>query len=829
MYKSRPRYEHPPGWGRPAAKSERMSADQAIDDFRAALRAHGILPPEYIQADGQLHRCDVDARNGKGDAAYVLHLDGIPAGGFQNWQSGNGWIKWCSKNAKELTPAERAKLREKFERVRAEREADEKLHHHESAVRARKIWGDASEAPADHPYLARKGVRSHGLKVYSDPPLVIREMSCDGALIVPLHDSTGQIRSLEFITSGGKKRFLAGGEKSGNYFSIGEPNGVLVVAEGFATGASVHEATGHAVAVAFDAGNLLPVAKALRAKFPAIKLVISTDNDLDKERNVGLEAAQKAARAVNGFVALPELNGAKCDFNDVAQELGAEAVKTAIDAARPVETEPNAQVRDGTQHRDGESSRIDRRITELAKLLGIRQSTLDRKVKALRPTRTDDSALTLEDPEPWVSEVDGAELLGRIRSEVERYLVLPPHASTAIALWVLHTWCLDASFITPYLHVRSPAKRCGKTTLMILIREFVRRPLLASSASAAVIFRSIERFRPTLLLDEADTWLRGNEQLRGVLNGGHSRKTAGVLRSVGDDHEPHMFSTYCPKALAGIGRLADTLEDRSIAIPLKRKGAQDRTERLREDRLDYLEIRRQCLRWTNDSLESLRSSDPQTPPTLNDRAADNWRALLAIADAAGGEWPQRARGAAVALSGATDDRGIGTQLLEDIRNYFAREGSPAVFSEDLVRYLTGLEGRPWAEWGNPPKPISKNQVAGLLKHFEIRSRDVRYGAKVAKGYLQEHFDDVFARYLPLGSRSATALQPHQFESQTESSHRYSDLDPTPYNATDGHERCGVAVELDPAVADPDGAKTYENRVCSAVADQDGAGPQEEVF
>jgi putative DNA primase/helicase len=310
-----------------------MSANQAVDDFRAALRAHGIEPPEDLQADGRLHRCDVDSHNGKGDATYVLHLDGIPAGGFQNWQNGSGWIKWCSKRSKELTPAERAQLRERAKRVYAEREAEERLHHQDAAVRARRIWGDASKALADHPYLARKGVESHGLKLYSGPPLVIGGMACEGALIVPLRDSSGQIRNLEFIASSGDKRFLPGGEKSGNYFSMGKPHGVLTVVEGFATGASVHEATGHAVAVAFGAGNLAAVAKVLRAKLPDIRLVLAADNDLGKEANVGLEAARRAARAVNGLVAVPELNGAKCDFNDVAQARGAQAVNAAIDAA----------------------------------------------------------------------------------------------------------------------------------------------------------------------------------------------------------------------------------------------------------------------------------------------------------------------------------------------------------------------------------------------------------------------------------------------------------------------------------------------------------------
>ncbi len=711
-------------------------------------------------------------------------------------------------------------------------------------ARVAEIWNAARPATDDHPYAKAKGVKPHGLRLYHGR-LTIKEVSCDGALIVPLRDSSGQLRSLEFITDNGEKRFFPGGRKSGHYFTLGEADAVLVISEGWATGAAIHQATGYATAIAFDAGNMRLVAEALRNKFPRLRFVLAADNDLDKKRNVGVETAHKAARAVDGLVAIPELNGAKCDFADVLKALGANAVRAAIDAAEPVGAEPNTGARNGAP-RD-ESARIVKRIAELAKLspvdyelirrneakaLRVRQFTLDEHVEEQRRKRAGSCALTFEDPEPWLGEVVGAELLSRIRAEIQRYIVLPPHGSTAIALWVLHTWCIDASFITPFLHVRSPEKRCGKTNLMILIREFVRRPLLASSASSPVIFRSIQRFQPTLLLDEADTWVPENEQLRGVLNGGHSRKSATVLRVVGDDYEPQAFSTYCAKALAGIGRLADTLEDRSIGILLKRKRVQDGVARLREDRLDGLEIRRQCLAWSKACLERLRVCDPETPPVLNDRAADNWRALLAIADVAGGEWPQKARDAAVALSGATDDEAVGPQLLADIRDWFARDGSPAVFSEDLVKHLIGLEDRPWAEWGKPPKPISQNQVARLLKRFEIRPRDVRL-RRVAKGYRREHFEDAFARYLPLGSSSATARQPDQFGSQSHGPDRYSDLDAKRDNATDAAECSGVAAEGALAVADQDGTKHYENGVCSAVAEQEGGDRRaqctEEVF
>lgn len=201
----------------------------------------------------------------------------------------------------------------------------------EAAVRAAQLWNVAQPA-ADHPYLVRKGVRPHGVRVHSGC-LLIREMDCAGALIVPLRDSSGDLHSLEFVSPAGEKRYLPSGRVSGNYHGIGKPEGILVIAEGYATAASIREATGHAVACAFNAGNLTSVAKALRAKLPDIQIVIAADNDVGERVNVGLESAEEAARAVGGLVALAELEGRKADFNDVAQTLGSEAVRAAIAGA----------------------------------------------------------------------------------------------------------------------------------------------------------------------------------------------------------------------------------------------------------------------------------------------------------------------------------------------------------------------------------------------------------------------------------------------------------------------------------------------------------------
>ncbi|GHU20032.1 hypothetical protein FACS189475_08270 [Betaproteobacteria bacterium] len=314
-----------------AAKGKTFdSRDYAIDDpieqFRAALSGRVIVPDEIIP-DGVLHRCDVEGKRGKGDAAYLLHLDGIPAGGFENWRDGLGWQNWRADIGRILTPDEEAAHKAITEAARRAREADDTKRKSEAREACAHTWNKAKPASKDHPYLALKGVESYGLKVTGN-----------GQLLIPLRDAAGTLHSLQFIGTDGTKRFKTGGRKHGCYFSIGKPDGVLCICEGYATGASIHEATGHAVAVAFDAGNLLPIAKALRAKLPDVKIIVCADDDWKTEGNPGLTKAKEAARVVGGLLAVPDFGTDRpdrvSDFNDMAALCGSEAVSACIAAAQ---------------------------------------------------------------------------------------------------------------------------------------------------------------------------------------------------------------------------------------------------------------------------------------------------------------------------------------------------------------------------------------------------------------------------------------------------------------------------------------------------------------
>jgi putative DNA primase/helicase len=364
-------------------------------------------------------------------------------------------------------------------------------------------------------------------------------------------------------------------------------------------------------------------------------------------------------------------------------------------------------------------------------------------------------ALGFDDIEPWPEVVDGISLLDQLARAVRRHLVLEPAAVDAIALWIVHTHAIDAGNVSPRLAITSPEKRSGKTTLLYLLSALVARPLTTANLTAASFFRAIDAMQPTVLIDEADTFLARNEMMRGVINAGHSRATASVLRSVVDGKdgwESRRFNVWAAVAIAAIGDLPGTIEDRSVKIALRRRRADEPVERFRIDRLaEYEPLARKAARWAADHDAVLSAADPEVPAELHDRAADNWRPLLAIADAAAGEWPERGRRAAIALTrDSAEKEAPGIMLLGDLRELFAAEPSGVLFSKEIVAALAKREDRPWAEYRDG-RPITKNQLAELVKKYGIpRNRTQRRGKRTDKGYRAEWFADAWARYLPAG-------------------------------------------------------------------------------
>jgi len=352
-------------------------------------------------------------------------------------------------------------------------------------------------------------------------------------------------------------------------------------------------------------------------------------------------------------------------------------------------------------------------------------------------------------------DVEGAALLNIVMAFVRRYVVLSEKAAVAVALWIVHTYAIEAAEATPYLNITSAEKRSGKTRLLEVLSLLVARPWPTPRATAAVLVRKLARGMPTLLLDESDAAFRGNreyaEALRAVLNAGWRRGGAAcLLVKKGGDWLPQDFTVFGPKAIAGIGRLPDTVGDRAIAIVLKRRAPNEQVVRFRrrdaEPLAEYL--REGLAQWASTNMESLRIARPDIPASLDDRAAESWEPLLAIADALGGDWPERARQAAVALSAGQEreEDSLGVRLLRDTQFVFQERRTDRLSSENLVAALNEMEEAPWGDLRG--KPLDKRSLARRLRPYGIRPKQVRVGDRTLKGYMQEDFHDAWARYIP---------------------------------------------------------------------------------
>jgi hypothetical protein len=348
-------------------------------------------------------------------------------------------------------------------------------------------------------------------------------------------------------------------------------------------------------------------------------------------------------------------------------------------------------------------------------------------------------------PEPWGEPVDGEELLNEIRDVFNRHVVLPDHAAVTLALWVMHTYSCQLGRVSSYIGLLSPVPECGKSTAATIVYQFCNKGCITANITGAGIFRIIDKHSPTLLIDEVDTFISGNDQLRGILNAGYTRETAFVHRCVGDDHEIQSFNVFGPKLFGNIGKLPDTLESRCIIIPMRRKMKSEHVEELL-DSFDGSDVRRKCMRWTIDHQIEIKHANPEMPKEIYNRDAQIWRPLLAIADLVGGEWPMLAHLAAVALNGGKEDEeSINIELLKDIRDYVQEHNSAEVKTRELLHHLYTLEERPWNTFYRG-REMTARQLANRMRSFGIRSTTIRFGNETAKGYLLEDMVDAFNRY-----------------------------------------------------------------------------------
>ncbi len=449
--------------------------------------------------------------------------------------------------------------------------------------------------------------------------------------------------------------------------------------------------------------------------------------------------------------------------------------------------------------------KLERALKEEAPALGCSVSALKAEVVLSRKAADVKEEISgrpfeIKTPEPWPEPVDGARLLDDLAATFRRFVILPEHGDVTAALWTIHTYAFHLAHITPILVTDSPEKGCGKTTLRDVLAALVRCALATDGISPAALFRVIEKWQPTVLLDDFDSWGKENDELRGVLNTGY-RKGGVYVRCVGDDSEPRAFNTFAPKCVNLIGKLHPTLHDRAIMITLRRKLRGERVESLHG--FDGETLRRQCARWVTDNAEQMRNAEPHTPEGLFNRRADNWRPLLVLADAASGDWPERARRAALAaIESDTDSEGLGVMLLADIRAVFDSKGLDRIATETLIEALIRMDERPWADLTHG-KPLNPRGLSRLLKPFEIRAGSIRLDdGRTPKGYMRGWFDDAFTRYIP--DLSAT----------------------TPQTEKTRHFHANLSATSAEGVADEKPQKTLENKACGVVADLEPPAPEE---
>lgn len=340
-------------------------------------------------------------------------------------------------------------------------------------------------------------------------------------------------------------------------------------------------------------------------------------------------------------------------------------------------------------------------------------------------------------------------LIASLTAIIHRHIACNHYQALTVALWIIMTWCKAAFKVSPILAITAMTKEAGKTQLLTLVEYLCSNPLKTSNITVAALYRSIEEFKPTLLIDEADSFLKGNEDMRGVINTGFE-VNGYIIRCDPVTFKPVRFNTFCPKAIAGIGNLPDTIQDRSISIRMcrKRKG-EEKVKLRRADISVFNELQQHIQQWSTEHLAELAKAEPEMPNGLSDRKEDCWEPLLAIADVYGGEYPELARKAALAIAGTEHSEShINEQLLLAIKSVFEKQKVVRLPSAELLEHLLEDDEAPWLSF-DKGKSMTIRQLAQQLKPFGISSKTIRVGGnKTLKGYDLADFEAAFKDHLP---------------------------------------------------------------------------------
>lgn len=355
-------------------------------------------------------------------------------------------------------------------------------------------------------------------------------------------------------------------------------------------------------------------------------------------------------------------------------------------------------------------------------------------------------------PKPWGSSVDGNDLLDEIKALLKEHVYCQEDYYNAITLWIVFTWFIDVVNFSPILNIKSPQKRCGKSTLLEFLDKLTYRSFVVNNITPAAFFRLFDAHRPTLLIDEADTYIHNNENFRSFINAGHKRGNSTVIRADTSGNKslaPVTFNVWGAKAISGIGNLAPTIVDRSITIKLVRKSVKTKLKKVIHTKEEVFNtIKAKIYRLVLDNHSIVKASEPLMPEYLNDRVRDNWEPLFAIADVTGGHWSKTIRDTAVNLSkNYIENEDVEITLLKTIKEYFQSNKTTKVHSYQLISFIVEDETSVLSTF-NHHRPITPAQIASILKGFDIFPKNIRIGNVNKKGYEYDSFINVFDAYLP---------------------------------------------------------------------------------
>jgi len=399
-----------------------------------------------------------------------------------------------------------------------------------------------------------------------------------------------------------------------------------------------------------------------------------------------------------------------------------------------------------------------RQRNDAARELGVNPGDIDKEVKTRRELMAAAPLYGHWITEPWPDPADGDSLLRDIIFRLRRHVICSHEDSLTKALWVCFAWVHnDIARHSPILLVSSAEPESGKTTTLSVLSYLTPRAIASVDISDAALYRTIQRWQPSFIIDEFDTVLASEEkqELRSIINSGHVRGQ-GVIRCIGDDKTPELFPTFCPKAIGLVGRKlpASTLS-RSIVIELRRRKKDEAIEEFAyEDDSELGNLRRRLLRWSLDNAETLRNAKVSMPPGFDNRRSDNWRLLFAIADLAGEDWGDQARAAATKIELGSDSRTAGVRLLAAIKavKETAEVEEEGIGSAEVVQKLAADPASEWHEYRRA-SPISERQLASMLKNYKtaggtrIAPDRIRIGGRQVRGYLWVWFEDAWGRYL----------------------------------------------------------------------------------